>query len=421
MTEQRKLRILEIAISGTIGVSDMGPVSATICALANGFDALGHFVTVCDTTAVGPRCNLNPRIRLVTVPLEKRWPRLFEKLPAKIQEIHGWLSVMIFLWFLYRRVKLSTFDVVHVHDHRFACLFALLAPNRYYYTSHDSVWALRRDQGAKWSARGSWDAFLETFAIGKSRATIALGDYLTRQVPGGRLETIPHGIDPLSWQPLDRDTARAALGISAGVFMVVFVGRIHPQKGVDVLIEAVQRVAPVLPRLRVFVIGSPGGHYDAEERPSPYAMDVMLRAQGAPVQFVGFLRNQSEQLRRYLSACDVAVVPSRHEPFGYVALEALAMSVPVIASRTGGLAQTVTEDVGLLVPPEDIAALAAAIRTTYEEPTRLRRLREKCRTRVVERYSRDESVLRHLALFMRNSDAIEVENPKTQGSSCSAD
>ena len=83
MTEQLKLRILEIANSGTIGSSEMGPISTTICTLANGFDRLGHSVTVCDTTALGPRCKLNPRIRVVIVPLEKKWPRLFGHLPAR--------------------------------------------------------------------------------------------------------------------------------------------------------------------------------------------------------------------------------------------------------------------------------------------------------------------------------------------------
>lgn len=409
MTEQRKLRILEIADSGTVGTSDMGPVSMTICALANGFDHLGHFVTVCDTNAASPRSRISPRIRIVCV--ARGWPRVLAALPAKIQGAHGWIRAVIYLWSLHRRLKLSEFDAVHVHDDRFACLLGLLAPNRYFYTSHNSVWALARDQGGELSATGRVNAFLERFAIRRSRSTIALGDYLARQVPSERIETIPHGIDPMCWQALDRDRTRATLHILPGEFIVVFVGRIHPQKGVDVLVEAVHRIARHLPGLRVFVIGSPGGRYGADERPSAYATDVMRRARGAPIQFVGFVSNQSEEHLQYLSACDVAVIPSRHEPFGYVALEALAMSVPIIASRTGGLAQTVTEDVGLLVPPGDGPALAAAIRTAYEDPMRLRRLREKCRARVLERYSRDESVRRHLALFMRDSEAIEAAGP----------
>jgi glycosyltransferase involved in cell wall biosynthesis len=140
---------------------------------------------------------------------------------------------------------------------------------------------------------------------------------------------------------------------------------------------------------------------------------MMQRAQGAPIQFVGFLNNQSEQHLRYLSACDVAVIPSRHEPFGYVALEALAMSVPIIASRTGGLTQTVTDDVGMLVPPGNAPALAAAIQAAYENPTQLRRLRERCRARVVDKYSRDECVKRHLALFMACSEGIpQIADPR---------
>ena len=71
MTEQRKLRILEVSRSGTIGTSEMGPVSTTICALANGFDRLGHEVTVADTPAAEARTKLNPGIRIVTVPLRK--------------------------------------------------------------------------------------------------------------------------------------------------------------------------------------------------------------------------------------------------------------------------------------------------------------------------------------------------------------
>ena len=417
MAEQRKLRILEVAISGTIGASDMGPVSTTICALANGFERLGHFVTVCDTRATAPRRKLNPRVRVVSVSRARSWPRVVDVLPAKIQEICGWGSAIIYLWSLHRLVRLGTFDVVHVHDDRIACLLALLAPHRYVYTSHNSVWALTRDQGGKLSARGKLDAFLQTFVIRRSRSTIGLGDYLARQLPGERIETIPHGIDPSGWKPMDRDSMRLALDMSPQEFIVVFVGRIHPQKGLDVLIEAVHRIARQLPRLRVFVIGSPGGRFGAQERPSAYAAEMMRRAQGAPIRFVGFLSNQSEQHLGYLSACDVAVIPSRHEPFGYVALEALAMSVPIIASRTGGLSQTITDDVGFLVPPEDAPALAAAIRAAYENPTQLGWLREKCRARVVERYSRDECVTRHLALFTTDSAAIEeVADPHRRAS-----
>jgi glycosyltransferase involved in cell wall biosynthesis len=75
------------------------------------------------------------------------------------------------------------------------------------------------------------------------------------------------------------------------------------------------------------------------------------------------------------------------------------MSIPVIASATGGLAEVVTSEVGLLVPPEDPDRLAEALRTLYTQPERLASMREKARARVLEHYTTDRSIDRYLALF----------------------
>jgi glycosyltransferase involved in cell wall biosynthesis len=420
MTVQRQLRILEIAISGTVGTPDMGPVSTTICALANGFERLGLSVTVADTKAARQRSTLRSRVELLTLPFGGR-PNFPAVLPAICQSAYVWLTALASVWFLRKRLRHGPFDIVHIHDYQLAFLLALFTRQRYYYTSHTSVWALTRDQGAQPPVRDRVRGVLESFAIRGSRVTIALGDYLKRQVRNARTLTIPHGIEPQQWQPLDRNESRAALGIANDAFVTVFVGRIHVQKGVDVLVEAARKLAPTTPRLRVFVIGPLGGRYDARGPASPYAADVMRRAQGAPVQFVGFLANESSELRQYLSASDVAVVPSRHEPFGYVALEALAMSAPVIASRTGGLSQTITDEVGYLVPPDDVAALADAIRSAHDDPTTLLEKRARCRARLVGHFSRDESILRHLSLFMEDSEPRVVPNPRWETPSCSVD
>lgn len=386
MSALRPLRILEIATSGTVGTPDMGPVSATICALANGFARSGHSVTVSDRPSGKHRARLDPRIDAVSVPVS-----------------NAWWDALRYLWSLRRSLNLETFDIVHVHDETLACLLSLMTPKRFYYTSHTSIWVLKREQGEQLSLSERLDAAVESFAIRNSHATIALSDYLARQVPTALVETIPHGIEAQSWQPLGRATSRTALGMNGDDFVAVFVGRIHPQKGLDVLIEAVRKIAADRPRFQLFVIGSHGGHYKARERPSVYAIDLVRRAVGAPIRFVGFLEHHSAELRQYLSAADVAVVPSRHEPFGYVALEALAMSVPVIASRTGGLAQTINDDVGVLVPPGNASALAVALAMAHDEPTRLRAWSGNCRARAEYVYSREQSVARHLTLFMRDA------------------
>ena len=307
------------------------------------------------------------------------------------------------MWSLRRLLKLNTFDVVHVHDEALACLLSFLIPRRYYYTSHTSIWALKRAQGEMLSLSEQLDAITESFAIRNSRGTVALSDYLAPRIPHAPVETIAHGIDPDRWQPMGQAASREALGIHPDDFVAVFVGRMHPQKGLDILVQAVQAVARERRRLQLFVIGSAGGHYCPKERPSAYSIELLRMTVGTPVRFVGFLEHNSQHLRRYLSAADVAIVPSRHEPFGYVALEALAMSLPVIASRTGGLAQTVTDDVGMLVEPGDVSALADAIRSVYDDPAKIAAWRENCRARVESKYTRRESVARHLALFMKEA------------------
>jgi len=97
-----------------------------------------------------------------------------------------------------------------------------------------------------------------------------------------------------------------------------------------------------------------------------------------------------------------------------VALEAMAMSLPVIASRTGGLAQTITDDVGVLVEPGDVSALADAIRGAYDDPEKLSAWRDNCRTRVEQKYNRRDSVARHLRLFTKDArePALHLETSR---------
>jgi glycosyltransferase involved in cell wall biosynthesis len=300
---------------------------------------------------------------------------------------------------LRRNVPLREFDVIHVHDMKLAALLGVFTSRKCYYTSHSSSWALERDQGKRLSMGRKLTALFESVAMRRARCTIALGGYLGRQVPKARCSVIPNGVDPDRWQIVPRQTARKALGMAPDDFVVQFVGRVHPQKGVDVLVEAVRLIAPELERLRVVVIGSLSGDFHMRDSVSPFAAEVMRRAEGLPIQFAGFVKNDTEAFRNYMSACDVAVFPSRVEPLGYVAIEALAMSVPVIASDTGGLAEVVTNDVGILVPPENPARLAAALREAYEKPDRLAALRANGRARVLNHYTTDQSIAKHIALF----------------------
>lgn len=128
-------------------------------------------------------------------------------------------------------------------------------------------------------------------------------------------------------------------------------GRFHPQKGFDVLLDAMR----LLPRGKVRLLIAGAGPNEAQ-----------LRAQNAGLDDVTFAGVRTD-IAGFLAGCGAVVIPSRWEPFGLVCQEAKAAGKPVIVSRVDGLTEQV-ENCGLLVPPEDPKALAAAIVQLAEMP-----------------------------------------------------
>jgi glycosyltransferase involved in cell wall biosynthesis len=146
-------------------------------------------------------------------------------------------------------------------------------------------------------------------------------------------------------EPAFVELPRVALGLPDEAFVVGGIGRLHEQKGWDTLCKAAPLVRESIPSAVFTVIG------DGPERES---LDRL--ADAADVRLIGY----RESAASFLQAFDVLVVPSRYESFGLVATEAMLAGVPVIASRIGGLVEAVG-DAGILVEPDDPAALADAI------------------------------------------------------------
>jgi glycosyltransferase involved in cell wall biosynthesis len=115
------------------------------------------------------------------------------------------------------------------------------------------------------------------------------------------------------------------------------------------------------------------------------------------VRFLGYRRDVPD----LLALMDLVVMPSLRESFGMVALEAMAMKIPVIASRIGGLKEVVKHEVaGFLVPPGDADALAEAIRRLVENPEMSRKMGEAGRQRVEEHYGLDITVRKIEELYL---------------------
>ena len=170
-------------------------------------------------------------------------------------------------------------------------------------------------------------------------------------VPGQNVSVVPCGVDTERFRPLDRSHVRRRLGIPSNERVVLFVGRIEPLKGIDVLLRAVSHLDG---ELRVLVIGGDGK--DLARKGELSALAVRLNI-ADKVAFLDAVPHSNLPL--YYNAADVCVVPSYYESFGLVAVEAMACGVPVIASRVGGLKETVRDgQTGYLVPwlcPEPFA------------------------------------------------------------------
>jgi glycosyltransferase involved in cell wall biosynthesis len=176
----------------------------------------------------------------------------------------------------------------------------------------------------------------------------------------------------------------AVPAVSAGVRRVALVGRLSPRKGTDVAVEAVARLRAEGRDVRLQLCGSvfPGYEwFEAELRARADQPDL-----SGAVEFAGY----TAPTWPALAGADVVLVPSRAEPFGNTAVEAQLAARPVVASAVQGLREIVTSgETGLLVPPDDPAALARAVATLLDDPALARSLAVAGQESALRRFSPD--------------------------------
>ncbi len=202
----------------------------------------------------------------------------------------------------------------------------------------------------------------------------------TRLVAPEKLLTVPNGLD-LTEAPLSRAEARSRLGLAADTPVVGFVGRLCPDKDPALLVEAAARLDGLAADVQVVLIG---GDPSGGRREADLGRRIRAAGLGERVRLAGY-RTDAAQL---CAAFDVLAVPSRAEPFGLVLLEALVRGVPVVATRAGGIPEIVRHGVeGLLVPPGDARALAAALQALLADPQERTRMGRAGRERVASAFS----------------------------------
>jgi glycosyltransferase involved in cell wall biosynthesis len=176
-----------------------------------------------------------------------------------------------------------------------------------------------------------------------------------------RVQTIYNGLDLADW------SSASSAAKQEGEALVTTVGNIRRVKGHDVFIRAAASVAAQFPKATFSIAG------DVLEPDYFVELQAMMRdlKLSGRFRFAGGVKN----LREHLATADVFVLPSRSEGFSNAIVEAMAASLPVVATNVGGNGEAVQDGVsGVIVPPEDPNALAAAIVQLLSDPAKARRM-----------------------------------------------
>jgi glycogen(starch) synthase len=265
------------------------------------------------------------------------------------------------------------FDLVHGHDwlvasacdhlaKRFECPLVM--------TIHATEYG--RHQGWVDKHPQSHIHGVEKWITNRADAVIACSSYMRDHIADiyaleeNAVAVIPNGIDPEDLRPMDNLTEMRASFAAPDEKLVLLVGRLVYEKGFQVALEALVPLIERVGKVRFIVAGS-GTH---EEELKKLAHELGLDDHGSFVGWIG-----DDVLHSLYKISDLTVVPSIYEPFGLVALEAMASGCPCIVADTGGLREVVpTENVGLRFrsrDPESLARMAEQVLTDDDLRDRL--------------------------------------------------
>ncbi|MBX7187497.1 MAG: glycosyltransferase family 4 protein [Vicinamibacteria bacterium] len=316
-------------------------------------------------------------------------------------------------------------DVLHAHTgKRLGGIVRLAARLRgipYVVSLHGGAYDVSSGEAASWTepSRGAveWGRALG-FLVGSRRvlsdaaAVICLGENERRLVerahPRTRAVVLPNGVDPVRFKSGDRNSLRARLGVDPLDELLLVAGRIDPQKNQALALDILAALQPSRPRLRLAFMGpvtSPA--YLESLRQSAERLGVAERV-------IFFEAAQgSKDLADAYAAADVVLVPSAHEPFGIVVLEAWASTRPVIASRVGGLVDLISDGRdGRLIDPADVGSWIHAVVHVLDRRPAAWSMACAGRAKALKSYTWDAVAGKLLALYEEVSRAGVAKTPR---------
>lgn len=358
------MKILQIAGSGTVGTLDAGPVSRVIQDLASGLQRQGHQVEVVDKVSAHCRDRCARDIRFHEMDNVPRYPTIIRPLDLVLRARHDLRAAEAL-------VDLNDYDFVHVHEAAQAYVFGSKYPN-VIWTVHTMHWSLLPEaELANQHWRLKLVRMLDLMACKKCAQVVCLNRQTQDALGMPNTTVLPNGIDLSQWPLQSKLDARDALGYAEDDFVVAYFGRVAPEKGTDIFVEAAEQVISQGVPIKAEVVGSLSGYFEDHKPISPYGAAVQSRAQNVVLR--GFIHHSDPEYQQRMAAADVVVVPSRSEPFGLVTLECLATGANIVGSDSGGTRDMLAGGLGRLFPSGDVAALTDVLIDEYENGNRAQR------------------------------------------------
>ena len=292
-----------------------------------------------------------------------------------------------FIWRLAAILRAEQPDIIHIHSRRGADPLGLIAAK---ITGIGKVILSRRVDDP---VKPGWLTQLRYVKLPDRVVTVSKGIARVLEaagVPASGIRQVYSAIDFRAYQSaLDIAAARARLDLPSNVPVLVVIAQLIPRKGHRFLLQALPAVLAKHPGTRVLFVGE-----GAEE--AALRAEVARGGLEACVRFLGYRNDIGDILR----ACDVLVHPATMEGFANVAMQAMASGIPVVSSAVGGMPESVRDGVtGLLVPPCDPPALAAALQRLLDDPALRARLGEQGRRIVEQEFNTDAMIEGNLRVY----------------------
>ena len=317
------------------------------------------------------------------------WER-FRALGVPVHSLSPHKFAPLYVWNLLRLLLTRDYDIVHCHliaSNLVAKPLAALVGVAVRF-NHDQANDEYRQRDKVRLALDKWTNRLSTHICAVSASIV---DFLVKheRVPPEKISLVHNAIDLRRFTPAPerRAALRSEMQLPADAPVVAGIGRLNYQKNFALFLDVAAEVRRTHPRA-IFVIAGTG----PEER-------ALRESAGENVRFLGFVADTA----RLYDAVDFLLMPSRFEGLPMALLEAMAMRVPVIASRLDGIAEVIDDGVdGLLAEPGARDEFAAHLRTLLDDPARAAQLAERAAQKVAASFSAERMAREVEALYLRH-------------------